>query len=981
MTPGGIRAFVGALLLTAPSALPAQEAGRPESATPAQPQAQARPEAAAGEPRAVDLESLSNQGRGPGAPGGGPASKYRNFAEVTQGADKFDGFFTLYRKDDHLFGEVRPHQFEQPFMAPVTIARGLAQAGVPLSSQGDELILVFRKVGDRVQLIRRNIHYKAPAGTPIEKAVRQNYTDSVLMALPIVSINPMTGGTLIDFNDIFLGDFAQLGLGMFDRNRSTWSKVKAFPNNVELEVEATYAGGGMGRMAGSGDDGLADPRGITLVIHYSLMKLPDPGYRPRLADDRVGHFLNAVKDFGKGETETSFVRMVNRWRLEKADPRSKLSAPRKQIIFYVEDNVPYEYRPFVEEGIREWNKAFEKIGFRDAIAVRWQQPGEEFDPEDASYSTFRWITTNQTYARSCFRSNPLTGEIFDGDVIFDASWIKNWKDSYALLTGMPTAMAGQQSMGEIPPVEALARGEVISPILAAKRGFGLPGLSIIDDQTPGAARRLAVIPEEWTPLQARLASRAGLGNDAACLYGSTMQMELGLASLALADNPPEGQKPAEAKLPDELIGQGIKEVTMHEVGHSLGLRHNFKASAMLNADQLNDTTITHAKGLAASVMDYLPINLAPKGQKQGDYFSTTIGPYDYWAIEYAYRPIDGNEEAELAKIAARAPEPELIFATDEDAAVNSDPSVNRYDLGADACRFAHDRLILAAELMKDLDSKAVKDGESWAKNRRAFSTLLGQWGNAAFLISQYIGGQYVSRHHKGDKDAKDPVGPVPGDKQREALKLLVSEIFADKAFPFSPQTLRRLGVERWSHWGTNSSATVDVPVFDRFLSIQRIALGQCLSGETLTRVQNQEVQADPATNPLKISEIFRTLSDGLWSELEGPAPDAKEKTLVISTVRRNLQREHLRRLARMVLGDRAPNTSDTLLFLALDGGSSVPPDARSLARLHLRQIQQKIDTRLKDGTLAIDDTTRAHLEESRDKIAKILDASLQATGP
>ena len=134
----------------------------------------------------------------------------------------------------------------------------------------------------------------------------------------------------------------------------------------------------------------------------------------------------------------------------------------------------------------------------------------------------------------------------------------------------------------------------------------------------------------------------------------------------------EGTEKKELKLPDEFLGQVIKEVVMHEVGHSLGLRHNFKASTMLRPDQINDTAITRAKGMTGSVMDYNPINIAPKGQKQGDYATTTIGPYDYWAIEYAYTPIDGDEEAELKKIAARSPEPDLVFATDEDFS-NNDP--------------------------------------------------------------------------------------------------------------------------------------------------------------------------------------------------------------------------------------------------------------------------------------------------------------------
>src|SRR4029077_1350395 len=137
--------------------------------------------------------------------------------------------------------------------------------------------------------------------------------------------------------------------------------------------------------------------------------------------------------------------------------------------------------------------------------------------------------------------------------------------------------------------------------------------------------------------------------------------------------------------------------------------------------------ITRAKGMVGSVMDYNPINLAPKGRKQGDYTTTTIGPYDYWAIDYAYKPIDGDEAAELKKIAARSPEPDLVYSTDEDMFLNDDPLVNVFDLGADPLRFAKDRIALATELLKDLDSKVIKDGESYARVRNAFSILLDQW--------------------------------------------------------------------------------------------------------------------------------------------------------------------------------------------------------------------------------------------------------------
>ncbi len=154
---------------------------------------------------------------------------------------------------------------------------------------------------------------------------------------------------------------------------------------------------------------MIDYRGATVVIHYSLVKLPDSGYRPRYADDRVGHFLNATKDFGHADPDTNFVRMINRWRIEKADPSAKMSPPKHRMIWWVENTVPDEYRPYVQAGIEEWNKAFEPLGIRNAIEVRWQTEKDEFDPEDINYCTFKWITTNQTYAMSCLQIEPAHG--------------------------------------------------------------------------------------------------------------------------------------------------------------------------------------------------------------------------------------------------------------------------------------------------------------------------------------------------------------------------------------------------------------------------------------------------------------------------------------------------------------------------------------------------------------------------------------------
>src|SRR5438132_4280349 len=382
--------------------------------------------------------------------------KFEDFNKTVQGGKVYEGLFRLHQKDDKLYAEIKPEQLNRPFLCPIAIARGMAMGGYTINFE-EQWVLVFKRVGDKVHLIRRNVRYQAKPGSPVAKAVETTYTDSVLMALRIVSINPMFQSLLINLNDIFMTDFANLGMGFFDSGRSSWHKVKTFPKNVELEVSATY--GGNRRFMGA-DDGVIDPRGNTVVLHYGLVELPDSGYQPRLADDRVGHFLSVVKDFSTDSKDTTFLRHINRWRLERAenDPKhkDKLSAPKKKIVFWIERSVPDEYRAYVREGILEWNKAFEKIGFRDAIEVR-QQETEEFDPEDINYNTFRWIASGQSYAMGPSRANPLPGEILDADIIFDADMIRAWRQQYTLRPG-----------GGSPALE-----EPVSMIQAARKGWGL----------------------------------------------------------------------------------------------------------------------------------------------------------------------------------------------------------------------------------------------------------------------------------------------------------------------------------------------------------------------------------------------------------------------------------------------------------------------------------------------------------------------------
>ncbi len=889
-----------------------------------------------------------------------PDPRLAEYAAISKGAKTYEGLFKLYQKDESVYAELQPQHFAKQYLLPIAIAKGAGLAG--MTANGDEQWVVqFKRVGEKVHVIRRNVHHKARPGTPTAKAVEMSYTDSVLMALRIPAINPATQGVLINLNDIFFGDIGELGIGRFDPARSTWSKIKAFPRNVELEVQGTFVGGGS-------DDSVIDPRGKTIFVHYGLVELQDTGYQPRAADPRVGYFVTAQKDYSIASKDSPFVRHVNRWRLEPAEPivPGKLSVPKRSIKYYIEKTVPHEYRAAVQDGILEWNKAFEKIGFRNAIEAVQMRDEDEFDPEDMNYNTIRWVTNEQGYAIGPSRANPLTGEILDADILFDGDFIRYWKQERQLFK------AEGKEFEPSSPVQSLDLGWGLNSALLANGNGGIrwndANKSLSDDEL-----RLKLI-------------RQGQ-----CQCREHRRAELSIASLSMLEfqepkkedkkdekkpddkkdpkDEKKDPKPKEVKdaLLEEYINQAIKDTIMHEVGHTLGLRHNFKASTLHANDKLHDTKVTREQGLTASVMDYTPVNLAPKGVKQGDFFTTTLGIYDYWAIEYGYKPCTDDE---LKKIASKgASTPGLDYGTDEDTVLTSDPMTNRFDLGAEPMKYAQDRMLATQELLKTLPARVTEDGEGYQRTRVAFTRLLGQYGNSAYFIAKYIGGEHAYRDYKGDAKGRDPLVPVPAAKQREALKFLQENVLSDKPYQFPPELLRKLGVERWSHWGADTAST-DFPIYDRILGIQKIALNQMFNAKVLQRVQATALKDEKETKPLTLAEIFRCATDGVWTDL-GKADAAS------STIRRNLQREHLKKLGSLVLGEKSGGSLSLASLMAMmDGsGGSVPADARSLARFHLKEIAKKLDTAL--AAKPADETTVAHLEESKERIAKILSASMQ----
>lgn len=857
----------------------------------------------------------------------GPAAlaeepKTPSIADKTKDAKVIDGLLKLYQKDNNLYAEVKASQFNKDFLVLLSIARGIGD-GMLLGGMtwgfGDDWLWQFRKVDeDNIHLVRVNTRFTAKKGSPAEKAVKVAYNDSVLFNLPVVAKSG--GNYLVDLTPVFFSDLPQISLMMrgfrFDRSRSTWDSLKGFPNNTEIQVAATYASDGSQEF-----DTVPDSRGLTLTIHYSLSQLPQTGYQPRLADDRVGYFLTAVKDFSaEKKDDERFIRYINRWDLQKADPGAELSPPKKPIVFWMEKTIPYQYRKPIREGILEWNKAFEKAGFLNAIEVRQQSESDSWDPEDVNYNTFRWITSGAGFAMGPSRVNPRTGQILDADIIFDADFVEFWKHEYETFT--PESIAAMTGG----PLDLMSHQQYLESL-------------------PPHLRRNVLCR---------------------CNYHSGFSRHLALGSAVLQTRmDPE----AAAENQEKLIMQGLKEVTMHEVGHTLGLRHNFKASTLYSLEDLNDPEKVAETGLTASVMDYSPANLVPKDMKQGDYYSQTIGPYDVWAIEYGYKPLSGGtegEKQELEKIAALGAKWGHSYATDEDTrGIDSDPLSNRFDLGKEPLNYAKQQAQLVSELWPDVVERITDDGEGYQKARRAFGILLSTHGRSLFFASRYIGGVYINRDHKGDPDARPPHVIVEAAKQREAMKALEEQVFNDEPFQFPPELYSYMASSRWNHWGTRYTSRQDYPVHEYILMWQERILSQLLSSLTLTRLHDSELKIPANEDAFTTAELLERLTRAIFSETDSiKKGQFTTRKPAISSLRRNLQRSFLSRMSDLALGNTA-----------------APEDCQTVAYYELVKLQGKLKSLDTRKGVELDAYTKAHLLESIQKINKVLESKVLLSRP
>jgi len=876
----------------------------------------------------------------PGArpPGAAPAASAaagapRPFADVIKDAKEQPGLFTLWSKDEKVWIEIKPEQFDQLYYLQSNMSRGvMSDLGVSTARamlRGN--IVTFKKIGNNVQLIARNFNNHAKPGTPLALATAEGTSDSLLAAATFASApHPDRKSVLVEANALLLGDIPMITYSLdtvyragysLDRPNSYFREATARDDAATFDVTAHFS---VPKLPVPSPvptpspvpqprpiSGVPDSRSVFVGLFYTLSKLPDEPMRARAADGRIGHFNQPQWDFSDKQSAFARKYVVNRWRLEKKDPTAALSEPKKPITYWLDKNIPIEFRDTVKAGVLEWNKAFEKIGFKDAIRVEQQPDDAKWSTHETGHASVRWYVdySDGALAVGPSRVDPRTGEILDADITIGHGWVT-----------LPRRRALEQYPRPMPSMTASGSGLATEDAAAS-----------------------------FMPRKASTqASHVHAGDDPGhefCSYGESAVEEASFALDLLTMRAGDTLDPKEA---DRIMHATLKDVVTHEVGHTLGFRHNFRASTIYTQAQINDPAFTRSNGLGGSVMDYNAFNVALDKEPQGEYVMSTLGPYDYWAVEYAYRELPADREREeLAKIAARSNEPQLAYGTDEELAGDldgMDPQVNQRDIGGDPLEFAKRRVQLSRELFDRLQARQLPPGESYDVLTRNFASGLAQLGIAFEMGSKYVGGVIYLRDQAGSN--RTPMTPVPAEKQRAALKLITDNLFAADGFNLKPEFVSRLTENALDR---GYAPPVDRSLDATLLTMQTQTLDRLLSPRVAERVQNSRNKLAAGDKALTLDELYGTLTRAIWGEGGGAAE--------ATPARRALQREHARRLAAAI---------------TKPGVGTASGDARALHRLTAKTLLAKAQQAR--GNTRLSAQTRAHLDE----IADTLDAALRA---
>jgi hypothetical protein len=829
-----------------------------------------------------------------------------DLAKKIKGLEKIPGLFTLYRDTTSgmVYMLIQESQIGKKFIYFSYSENGPTSTGHNRGVFRETKVFQIDRYYNRIEFNTFNNQFYFDTLSALYRSREANIVPGMMVSEKIIATNKEGTQLLISADNIFLKETlhqvkpsmspmaAAMGipsLGGLNSNKTRYERLRNYPQNTDIIVkyvfEDPYPRGSLGNFT-------TEDRYVEVLLQHSIIELPSNNYQPRRDDQRVGYFTTQTNDMTTFNA-INFRDFIHRWHLEKKDPNAAVSEPVKPITWWIENTTPHPYRETIKKALLQWNLSFEKAGFKNAIEVKIQPDDADWDAGDIRYNVIRWTSSPNPpfggYGPSFV--NPLTGEILGADIMLE----------FVFLTGR----------------------------MQSDRLFKHAGMSIEDPM-----EYLHSLDENH---------QCNTPHTHFCSVGNALheQTLFGLHSL-------KAMNEDNTKL-ERFVEEALYYLVLHEVGHTLGLMHNMRASQYLSPDELQNIEITKEKGVTASVMDYPALNFANVKGREVQQYNTRPGIYDDWVIEYGYSSAANNpqeEEKRLQTILSRSTEKGLQLGNDADdmraPGKGMDPRVNVFDMSNDAISFSVNRFKLIQKLMPELPAKYNKDGESYHELRNAFFAMTGEYGRAADVVSRYVGGVFAERYMVGQQTQIKPLTPASYELQKRAMSVLKEYVFGPNAMNMPKELLPFLQPQRRG-FGFFSSAE-DPKLHDRVLTIQAMPLNHLLAFTTLKRMTDAAMYG----NTYSVAELFADLNQAIFAD------DIKTN---ISTQRQNLQIYYIELIERNLFSpfsQRYDNIAKSRMLIALqDIKRSVAANqsfGNEESKNHKRYILFKIDQLLEKQT-------------------------------
>ena len=694
------------------------------------------------------------------------------------------GMFNVYAQDGKYYFEIPVSLLQRDMLVVNKLQRvpfELNDAGVNRGTNYETQMIRFEwnKEEKKIRVRQSRPLPESPENDAITRSVRDNFISPLIADFKLEACNADSTSVIIQINDIYDGSetsinnvFDNINLGTSAvKDLSRIMSIKAFPNNIVATSElTTKVREGMSAV------------NVTVEVSSSLVLLPEKPMMGRLDDPKVGYFTKDLLYFSDSQQKTEEKKYITRWRLEpkpenrEAYLRGELVEPEKPIVFYIENSTPYRWRKYIKQGIEDWQVAFERAGFKNAIIAKELPDSIAVNADDINYSVVTYAASSKANAMGPSILDPRSGEILEADIM----WWHN----------------------------------VISMV------------------------------QEWITVQTGAIDPKARGT----------------------------------KLPDEMMGDAIRFVACHEVGHSLGLRHNMMGSWTFPTDSLRSKSFTDKmNSTASSIMDYARYNYVAQPGDGVTAVSPHIGPYDIFAIEYGYRwyglPTPEAEKDVLYDFLNKHNGRLYKYSEAQDPRSAVDPRAQNEDLGDDPVRSSE----LGIANLKRIVPEIIKwtttgeKGQTYEEASRLYYAVITQWNNYLYHVMANIGGIYIENTTVGD--GVKTYTYVEKEKQEASLDFLLNEVLCYPRWLFDTEISDYTFLLR-----KNPTGVIEYAPSQILKNTQGYIFWDLLSNDRLMRMLENELKN--GKKAFTVVEMMDKMHNSIFATtIKGGTPDVMERNL------------------------------------------------------------------------------------------------------